>query len=98
MATIEQLSRAINSYPDGVDELIYEIRTPFELDGVGTIEWVAQNDGGVGDGGEIWFVFSHEGHLYRLSGFYSSYDSNEWDDEVVEVFPRVIAKTIYEVR
>ena len=67
---------------------------PVDIDGVNF--YVVDGKFGEEGGGEnIWIVFHVEGQdtLYRITGFYSSYDGSEWGAEgieEVEARPKVI--------
>lgn len=56
------------------------------IQGLGT--FTVLDSGNLGDGHDAWTLFKHEesGRLFRVGGWYSSWDSGEWN-ECVEVEP-----------
>lgn len=62
-----------------------DAKTPVDVDGV-NFYVVDGKFGQEGEGENIWIVFHVEGYdtLYRMSGFYSSYDGSEWSAENIE--------------
>jgi len=49
------------------------------IDGLGTVKYVEGETGGYGSSEDVWFVFSvDEESLYRINGFYSSFDGVDW--------------------
>ena len=93
--TSEQFANAVGEWIDQEDEagtlddwgsfgerVLSE--EPFNLEGIGTIKYVTyeqHND-------DIWAIFTvdDDPQLYKLSGYYSSYDADEWyDDRIIPV-------------
>lgn len=60
-------------------EGIHEAKTS-----AGLIEYVDAKDGMEGGGEAIWVVFKLDGKLYRINGYYASYDGSNWDDGPIE--------------
>lgn len=65
------------------DDFYYE-KQSVEIPDLGTIQKV-KADGAEGDGAEMWVVFSLGDQLFRMTGSYSSWDSNYWDSRLEEV-------------
>lgn len=51
--------------------------------------------GGKGDGAEFHHVLRWDDRYFRFSGWYSSWDSSQWSDKVVEVSPIHVTVTRY---
>ena len=51
--------------------------------------------GGEGDGAEFCHVLGWNDRHFRFCGWYSSWDSNQWSDKVVEVSPIQVSVTRY---
>jgi hypothetical protein len=47
------------------------------------------------DGSDQWILFKVGGQLFRKYGYYSSWDSPEWDGKLVEVVPREVTVIKY---
>lgn len=41
--------------------------------------------GGEGDGAQFTKIFLYEGRYFKAYGYYSSWDSDQWEDDIVEV-------------
>jgi hypothetical protein len=46
-----------------------------------------------GGGDKIWVVFQIGNQLFRKEGYYSSYNGDEWDEDITEV--KAIPKTVF---
>lgn len=59
----------------------------WEGTGVGDVEKVASEPGGEGHGEDIWVVVRtiDTGQLFRMNGWYASYDGSNYDGELYEV-------------
>lgn len=70
--------------------------------GLGEVSVVERVGGGEGEGDHMHIVFrvadSHVEHFFKKSGYYSSWDSSDWDGAFVEVHPREKTITVYEER
>lgn len=64
------------------------------LPGVGTLEYVDGDRGQIDGVREIWFIFriENEEPLYRIQGYYNSWDGPSWDldVELVEAYQKTI--------
>jgi len=79
-----------------VEKMTYGDKTA-TIPGIGVATLKDEKLGEEGEGENIWVVFELYGSLYRLNGFYSSYDGEDWTyGSVVQVKPREITTTIYE--
>jgi len=100
--TFEQIKDAVNEH--GKTEIVqfFEFaRSPYpklEVEDLGEIEFVDAKFGAEGGGEDIWFVFKFEDTLYRFTGYYSSYDGENWDDysDLEEVAPRETIVIVYD--
>lgn len=79
---------------DLIDRLIHG---PQEVEtSLGLIEYVAAKDGAEGGGEDIWIVFKLDGKLYRLDGYYASYDGSNWGEgDIKEVIAEQKVITVY---
>ena len=51
--------------------------------------------GGEGEGDKLWVVFSVDDQLFRVTGYYSSWDGDNWEDaslEEVEAYEVMVTK------
>ena len=91
--TAEDIEEAISTVEDfDYYELEHDTVT---IPGIGTTEPV-DRFGGEGMGDERWVVFKLENRLFRISGYYSSWEGTEWYEDVTEVKPVEVVKTEYE--
>lgn len=67
----------------------------YEVEGLPTIRFVDAG-GAEGDGAQKWVVFSVGDQMFRMTGYYSSWDSDEWDGDLEEVRPKQVQVTQYE--
>lgn len=82
---------------------LYDCANPdkyVNLPELGVVTGISQR-GGEGQGDEYWIVFkidfpSGETKLYRVNGWYSSYDGHEFDGDLHEVRPVEKLVTFYE--
>ncbi len=67
-----------------------------EVPDLGTLEHV-DSYGGEGQGDEYWVVFkvTSTGQLFKVDGYYSSYDGGSLDGDVYEVTPVQVTVTQY---
>jgi hypothetical protein len=92
MATIAEISGAINQYRNGYDSgangFVEELRPSFgnrnahpevELPGIGVAVHQDGKFGEEGGGEDVWVVFQIGEDMYRMTGYYNSYDGSEWD-------------------
>jgi hypothetical protein len=57
-----------------------------ELDGLGEVTLVDSKPGQEGGGEDIWIVFHVGNQLFKLTGWYGSWDGSNWDEgDVFEV-------------
>jgi len=60
---------------------------------------VLSEGGHEGDGEHVERVFKYNGEtedtFFRISGFYSSYEGTEWDEDIVQVYPHEVTITVY---
>ncbi len=98
--TPAEVSTAIQNH--GLEEFVETMTytwnnpTPTVELALGAATYVDGKLGREGGGEDIWFVFSLGGDLYRLSGWYSSYDGSNWEDSTPElVVPEEKIITIY---
>ncbi len=97
-AALEALQESEGDYYLG--EFVWNIQSNpqlIEFDGKSiTLTHVDSKPGAEGGGENIWLVF-HAGDetLYRISGYYGSYDGEEWDLDSLE---EVVAETYQAVR
>jgi hypothetical protein len=61
----------------------------------GTVTLVENHGGGEGDGEERWIVIKVGDQFFEYSGYYSSWDGTEWDNELREVEPYTVEVTKY---
>lgn len=54
-------------------------------------------EGGEGQGDEIWFVFRVGTQLFRKEGYYASHYGSDWDGELYEVVEKQKTVTVYEM-
>jgi hypothetical protein len=92
MATIAEISAAIkeyrNRYDSGTNAFAEELRPSFgnrnahpeiELPGIGVAVYQAGKFGEEGGGEDVWVVFQIGEDMYRMNGYYNSYDGSEWE-------------------
>lgn len=69
--------------------------SPIELDDLGQLKHVL-TEGGEGQGEQYYGVFSLGNQLFRLDGYYSSWDGISWDDaDLYEVEAKQVTVTHY---
>lgn len=87
----EYLDTAIDSFTDSIDTYgAGDVVLPS-----GQVEQVAQH-GGEGEGDEYWVVFSVGDQLFRVEGYYSSWNGTDWENvEVEEVEAYEVSVTQY---
>ena len=67
------------------------------LEGLGKVVHQDEKKGVENGGLDIWIVFSCEGHLYKLSGYYDSYDGSNYESATLsEVVAKQKTITVYE--
>lgn len=66
------------------------------IEDLGPIERVASQGGGEGSGSEMWVVVKIGSRLFKKSGYYASWDGDNWDGPFEEVRPRERMVTFYE--
>lgn len=90
MATIADISAAINQYRNGYEsgangfvealEPYYRAPRPeVELPDIGTAVYQDGKFGEEGGGEDVWVVFQIGEDMYRMTGYYNSYDGSEWN-------------------
>lgn len=87
----DDFDEAEEKWEEARDEFFYEAG---ELPGFGLFNSVAQWN--MGDGHEQGIVVKHEesGRFFKITGYYSSWDSSDWD-ELEEVEPYEVTKIRY---
>lgn len=60
---------------------------PFEIPGLGTLEYVDGETGGEGSAEYIWQVWKIGDQYFKKEGYYMSHHGSEWDGEIFEVVP-----------
>lgn len=86
----EDFDEIYDDWHDSVDEFFYE---GGDLEGFGNFKIVASWN--LGDGHEQGTVFQHEsGRFFKVTGWYSSWDTGEWET-VEEVEPYEVTKIRY---
>lgn len=70
-----------------------------EIEALGLV-LVHEVGGNSGDGEDVERIFVHrdknDGNIYiKITGFYSSYEGTEWDEEIQRVMPETHTVTIY---
>jgi hypothetical protein len=107
-----KLIEAIENYDEVVDEnnqdseyldedffeTLYsrELNTEINLEGLESPLILIDYHGGDGDGSTMWVILQFEDKLWRISGYYSSWDSNEWQlDSLEEVKVKQVIRNIY---
>ena len=91
--TAQQVQDAIGELPD-FDYYELEEEPGCEIPGFGTTEHV-ESFGGEGMGDSRWIVFKLGEQLFRVSGYYDSWNGTEWDGGIEEVEAFEIKKTEY---
>lgn len=98
MYTVEQVDEAIkakyNPYPDEFYETLErrEIWLPALDEFAEYVKDYSPSDSGTG---EMWMLFKVGDQHFRKYGYYNSWDSNEWDGELVRVIPREVTVIKY---
>lgn len=100
--TVEQINEAISDFNDaredkGYDDFAYEVSNKLNfLIGVGEIEFVEDFGGeGMGDHAHVVFKVKSNGKLYKLDGYYSSWEGTDWESEAYEVEAKPVMTTEY---
>lgn len=94
--TAKQIEEALDTLREDEDFDYYELEEDsVELPNIGKTEAI-DNYGGEGQGDERWIVFKVGDQLFRLNGYYSSYDGSTWDGGVEEV--EAYEKTVTDYR
>lgn len=66
------------------------------LPGVGQAEFVDAQFGSEGSGSEVWIVFNVKDELFKMTGFYSSWDGTDWNGyNIFRVEPEEVVMVIY---
>lgn len=95
-----QANKYKGEYSDGLTGLaddLYNTQNKdieYSVAGLPTVKFVDAG-GGEGDGAQKWVVFSVGDQMYRMTGYYSSWDSDEWDGDLEEVAPKQVEVTQY---
>jgi hypothetical protein len=76
----------------GISDVAYEDFDEKEL----PLKLVHSVGGGEGGGEYVERVFEHAGIFVKLTGYYASYSGTDWDEDVVQVFPKQKTITVYE--
>ena len=81
---------------NGIDEMDYRDGTDgtVEVPGFGKLELV-ENFGGEGMGDQMWVVFKVGDRMFRMNGYYDSWNGGEWDGSLEEVEAREVKVTQY---
>lgn len=98
MYTVEQVKSAVRAYERGAEESysyygdFYEHlmwnSDPIFLSELGEEAVMVEKEGGnEGDGDYMHVVFKIGDQLFMKTGFYNSWDDNEWDGDLDEVEP-----------
>lgn len=95
--TADQVNEAIGKLAelDDREDFGYEVETMKFLPRVGEVEFV-EHVGGEGEGDHTHVVFKVSGKLFKLDGFYSSWEGTEWEDSVYAVKPKEVKVIQYE--
>lgn len=105
MTTTDTTARQLRNHFSYLEHhKIYEILETLESDKQVALEgfdepitYEACKRGSEGGGENIWVVFKYKNNLYRLTGYYDSYNGEEWGEGDIET---VISKektiTVYE--
>jgi hypothetical protein len=90
----ELLDPEFNKYGERNFHKVIHYSYPQEFDlSIGKVEVVDSKWGAEGGGEDIWYILSVNGQLFRQSGYYSSYDGENWEGMFEEVTRT--PKTIY---
>jgi len=94
MATIAEIKNAIQAYGNGYNsgtngfaqalEPVWRsenVNPEVELDGIGTAVYQDGKYGEEGGGEDVWVVFQLGENMYRITGYYNSYDGSEWSTD-----------------
>jgi len=103
-ASLTEIKDALTSYKGGMGDVIWDLVSTYgnklesiDFPNVGTVKHVDSKVGAEGGGEDIWFVFSiNDDKLYRITGYYTSYDGSYWEGPVTEVTPREITVTVFD--
>lgn len=93
--TAKDIQAAINAYPEDkwaggpLETLVQHLewgKEPVTLGNLGEIKVLDAKWGEEGGGEYIWFVFTvgDDPQTWRLHGYYSSYDSDDWSETLPE--------------
>lgn len=107
MATAKQIENEIKAFteqeyfedawPDFLDELDGWRNDPPELELPSGSAKFVKRYGGEGKGEKYWVIFSVGDELFKVDGYYSSWDGSSWDDaEMYKVEP--VEVTVIEYR
>lgn len=99
----ERMDELAESFDDLTDEEQEKVEEQFseeiqwgdrkvELPGVGTAEYV--NYEHINE--DLILIFKIGEQFFKITGFYSSYDEDEWENAVTEVVPKEKIITVYE--
>jgi hypothetical protein len=112
MATVEQVQLELDRWkndqgdyyvtPDAVFNELWSYRPEaplksFEIPS-GTVTLMENQGGGEGDGEERFFVINVGDQLFQYTGYYSSWEGTEWNDNLIEVEPYEVTVTKYRVK
>lgn len=100
--TLDEINEAISEYDDNRDErqteeFAYEVSNSLHfLPTIGEIEFVEDFGGeGMGDHAHVVFKVVSTGKLYKLDGYYSSWEGTDWQDKAYEVEAKPVMTTEY---
>jgi hypothetical protein len=101
--TIGQVESAIDAFDEGDSDYFYEeiqwTREPIFLPELGEEAVKVDSTGGSeGEGDYMDVVFKIGDQLFRKTGFYNSWDSNDWDGSLEEVEPYEVMVTKYKAK
>lgn len=99
---LEKMRAAIDSYPvrdkflNSPSTFVQDVSPDkargtalITLESIGTVQFEAEKRGMENGGHDIWVVFSHDQHLYKLSGWYDSYGGSDYTKAILT---EVVAK------
>ena len=97
--TLEQINEAISTFDDrGDDNFAYALSDSLHfLTTIGDVEFVDDFGGeGMGDHAHVVFKVVSTGKLYKIDGYYSSWEGTDWESEAYEVKPVEVTNIEYQ--
>lgn len=92
---IEYLKAHLITNDDYGEGELWHYRESVGLGTIAVVNSVGDKEGG-GEYSEIVYNFVDYGVYLKITGFYSSYNGTDWNDDWTEVFPQEKMTTVYE--